>query len=109
VIERLRAPLETVAALYTHLLEQPDIEPLHRPDTGIVCFRVVPEGVGEDRLDSLQQHVYESFLAGGRRSISITQIDGRAVLRLVAISPGVTFEDVVETVEEVRTAAESFN
>ena len=108
VVQRLRAPLEAVRDLYAHLDEQPDIEPLHRPDTGILCFRIVPAGIGEDQIDPLQRYVYETILRGGERSISITELDGKTALRLVAISPGVTAEALRETVAEVRGIAESF-
>ncbi len=108
VVERLRAPLEAVRELFAYLDGQPDIEPLYRPDTGILCFRIVPAGLGEDRLNPLQQHVYETILRGGVRSISITELDGAIALRLVAISPSVTIESLMETVAEVRRIAESF-
>jgi glutamate/tyrosine decarboxylase-like PLP-dependent enzyme len=108
VIERLRAPLEAVRGLYDYLEGQPDTEPLHAPDTGIICFRIVPPGFAEDRLDQLQQHVYETILRGGERSVSITELDRGTALRLVAISPSVTLEALRETIAEVRSIAESF-
>ncbi len=44
VRERLRVPLEAIRKLAVHLDEQPDFETSHAPDTGIVCFRIVPKG-----------------------------------------------------------------
>ena len=81
---------------------------VHRPDTGILCFRVVPEGLSDDRLSALQQHVYETILQGGERSLSISELDGETCLRIVALSPSVTTEAVLETIALVRQIAESF-
>jgi L-2,4-diaminobutyrate decarboxylase len=107
VRERLRAPLEAVRRLSEYMKGEDDIELCQDPDTGILCFRIVPNGVPESELDGLQQVVYERIMAEGRRTISLTQMDGRTVLRLVAISPVVTFESMKETVAEVRRIATS--
>jgi glutamate/tyrosine decarboxylase-like PLP-dependent enzyme len=108
VIERLRAPLEAVRELHDYLDAQPDTEPLHMPDTGVICFRIVPAGLSEDRLDRLQRHIYETILWGGERSVSIIELGGAATLRLVAVSPSVTAAALKETVAEARSIAESF-
>ena len=105
VVERLRAPLEAIRDLAAYLEDQADMELCHRPDTGILCFRVIPEGYAEDRLDQLQQYIYERIMREGERSISLTQMDGRTALRLVAISPAVTTEAMIETIEKVRGIA----
>jgi L-2,4-diaminobutyrate decarboxylase len=107
VRERLRAPLEAVRRLSETMKGEDDIELCHDPDTGILCFRIVPDGIPESELDGLQQSIYTRIMAEGRRTISLTQMDGRTVLRLVAISPAVTFESMKETVAEVRRIAGS--
>jgi glutamate/tyrosine decarboxylase-like PLP-dependent enzyme len=106
VRERLRAPLEAIRRLSEYLKTLDDIELYHDPDTGILCFRMVPEGLPESERDRLQKSIYERIMAGGRRTISVTQLDGRTVLRLVAISPAVTFETMKETLTEVRRMAD---
>ncbi len=102
---RLAAPLTAMQRLADLLDGEPDMALVHRPDTGIVCFRVTPSGTPEAELDGLQQRIYEGLLGEGRRSISITRIDDRLVLRVVAISPGVTFNALEETIREIRTLA----
>jgi glutamate/tyrosine decarboxylase-like PLP-dependent enzyme len=82
-----------------------DVELCHEPDTGIMCFRILRVGFPETEIDRLQQSVYERIMAEGRRTISLTQMDGRTVLRLVAVSPAVTFEAMKETIDEVRRIA----
>jgi L-2,4-diaminobutyrate decarboxylase len=108
VVDRLRRPLEAIRTLHHELRAQPDIEVGHEPDTGILCFRVTPAAVPDEEHDRLQEHIYETILAEGKRLISITKLDGRAALRLVAISPNVTSEAMLDTVAEARRIAESF-
>jgi L-2,4-diaminobutyrate decarboxylase len=103
---RLAAPLAAIARFYDHCRAQADVETVHAPDTGILCFRVVPPGVPGERLDDLQNFVHREICAGGRRSISVTRLDGRTVLRVVAVSPAVTFEALLETLAEIRAVAE---
>jgi L-2,4-diaminobutyrate decarboxylase len=105
VVSRLRAPLIAVRGLYEALLDEPDVEPLHEPDTGILCFRVTPEGMADEDLDHLQTFVYQRILQEGERIISISNVGGAACLRAVAVSPAVTVEALLETVEEARRLA----
>jgi hypothetical protein len=56
----------------------------------------------------LQQYVYEQILERAERSISISKLDGRTVLRLVAISPKITGEDMIESVLFVRKLAKNY-
>jgi L-2,4-diaminobutyrate decarboxylase len=68
--ERLRAPLAAVKAFAKTLAGAPDVEICHKPDTGILCLRLVPEGVPRERLDALQLHIYDRIQAAGERSVS---------------------------------------
>jgi glutamate/tyrosine decarboxylase-like PLP-dependent enzyme len=108
VRERLRAPLAAITGFAEALTDVPDVELCHIPDTGVLCLRLVPEGVGPGRLDALQRHIYERMLASGERSVSITRVNGRAALRFVAVSPAVTAEALLESVEAAREAAKGF-
>ena len=106
--ERLRAPLAAVKTFADKLAGAPDIEICHRPDTGILCLRLVPEGIPPERLDALQLHIYNRIQAAGERSVSITRVGGRAALRFVAISPAVTADSLLETVEAARALVKDF-
>jgi len=109
VVQRLRAPLTTIRDIYNYLKDQQDIEVCHKPDTGILCFRVIPEGLEEDKLDELQQSIYKRILSEGKRSISMTQLDGRRMLRFLAISPVVDYNALMETISEIREKVKEFS
>jgi L-2,4-diaminobutyrate decarboxylase len=108
VRENLRAPLAAIRSLADHIGAQPDLELAHQPDTGILCFRITPGGFPEGELNRLQRHVFDTILAEGSRTISMTAHDGKTFLRLVAISPAVTSEALMETVSAVRALARTY-
>ncbi|MDH5468421.1 MAG: pyridoxal-dependent decarboxylase [Candidatus Aminicenantes bacterium] len=105
VVERLRLPLDAIQTLAEKLKEEEDIELCHQPDTGILCFRIVPQGFPEDNLSHLQKKIYEKIMAEGKRTISMTKLDDKTVLRLVAVSPSVTADSILETISCVRRLA----
>lgn len=108
VIQRLRAPLNAIKAVADDLENESHIEQCHRPDTGILCIRIVPQGFPEEHLDNLQKYVYESIKKEGKRSISMTRLDDKTVLRLVAISPCVTSKALMETISVVQALAKKY-
>jgi L-2,4-diaminobutyrate decarboxylase len=106
VRESLGAPLAAIRTLAAYVQDQADLELAHQPDTGILCFRVTPPGVPDKRLNELQETVYAGIMKRGQRSVSMTKLDGKTVLRLVAISPAVTSEALMATIAVVRTLAQ---
>lgn len=108
VVERLRSPLVAVKAAYETIREDPDIEVCHCPDTGILCFRVAPPDIPRDQLNQLQMYVYTRIMKEGQRCISVTRLEDTTVLRLVAISPQVTSEALLETVAAVKDVAREY-
>jgi L-2,4-diaminobutyrate decarboxylase len=108
VRQNIRAPLDAIRTIAGYIESQPDLELCHQPDTGILCFRITPAGLAEDELNHLQKHVYDSILAGGQRTIAMTRLDGRTVLRFLVISPQVTSEVLMETISVVRTLAQNY-
>ncbi|MBU7012071.1 MAG: aspartate aminotransferase family protein [Theionarchaea archaeon] len=108
VVERLCAPLIAVKTVAETLRSFKDIEVCHTPDTGILCFRMVPEGVPEHTLNQLHHNIYRRILAEGTRTISLTTLDEKTVLRLVAVSPAVTSEALMETVSHAQELAHEY-
>lgn len=107
LVKRLRVPLVAIKTLAESLKSEQnqDIELCHQPDTGILCFRITPEGFPDNQLDKLQLYIYNRITTEGKRSISLTELGGKTYLRLVAISPSVTNEALAETISVVRELA----
>jgi glutamate/tyrosine decarboxylase-like PLP-dependent enzyme len=108
VVQRLHAPLAAIRTLADYLEHEPDVELWHRPDTGILCFRFTPQGLPENQLDRLHAYLYAKVAAEGKRAVSLTRLEGRMVLRLVAISPSVSFEALMETISYIRTLTDEY-
>jgi len=105
LIERLRAPLSAAKTAAERLSGRNDIEIVCPPDTGILCFRVIPEISTGIRLDDLQQHIYNTLWDEGTKSVSLTTVAGRKALRLVTVSPAVQSEHLLETIRACRKIA----
>jgi len=115
VIERLRAPLQAIKDFYINLKNEKDIEIPHNPELGILCFRIIPEGFPEEELDKLQRYVYDRIMSERKRimserkrTISLSKLNNKAVLRVVAISPVVTSEALMDTIKIVRSIAKEY-
>jgi L-2,4-diaminobutyrate decarboxylase len=102
IIDDLRSPLNAIKTLANTLRTQSDIEVLHEPETGILCFRMIPKNQPKHDLDAPQNYLYQRIMSSGERSISITQLDGMSALRLVVVSPHTTYEDLSETIDILR-------
>jgi len=102
VIEGLQSLLVAIRALAETLNTHTDVEVLHQPDTGILCFRITPEGTPAQDLDALQHRLYQRIMSSGERSISMINLGGITALRLVVVSPYTTYEDLWETIQVLR-------
>jgi L-2,4-diaminobutyrate decarboxylase len=109
LIGRLKAPLAAIKETAKRIQREPGVELMVVPDTGILCFRVSPEGFLGESLDDLQEYIYSKIMSEGKRTISKTKLGRDTVLRLVAISPSMTADDLMETVDYARALAEEYN
>ena len=108
LIERLRAPLAAIKETADRIKEDQGVELSLSPDTGILCFRVIPEGFLREGLNDLQEYIYDRIMNEGTRTISKTKLGKDTVLRLVAISPSLTADDLMETVVYARSVSDKY-
>jgi len=108
ILEDLRQPLENVQALAKQLRTEDDFDCRHQPDTGILCFQHRPNHVPQDHWNELQTFIYESILNQGKRSISITRLGTATMLRILVISPNTHYDDLSETIDNIRSVGLQF-
>jgi L-2,4-diaminobutyrate decarboxylase len=108
LVDRLRKPIAAIKGFREELLKHPDVDPLHEPDTGILCYRVRQPALSPEDVDRLQEHIYRTIQKKGKRIISVTQVNGKPALRAVAISPEVTTRSLMNTVGEILQIAGAF-
>jgi L-2,4-diaminobutyrate decarboxylase len=109
VVERLRAPLTAIKEAADRIQHEPGIELSLHPDTGILCFRVTPEGFPKNKLNDLQEYVYDKVMQEGKRTISKSKLGEKSVLRLVAVSPVLSSKNLMETIEYARTIGMAYD
>lgn len=101
----LHAHLFAIRETARRLKQMDMVELCHAPDTGILCFRITPPHQSAPALNLLQRQIYDHIMATGERTVSLTQLDERTVLRLVVVSSAVTVEELMQTVLVARDFA----
>ncbi|MBD3413189.1 MAG: hypothetical protein GF421_02005 [Candidatus Aminicenantes bacterium] len=105
---RLRSPLEAVRRAALDIKKEDELELNVKPDTGILCFRVKPKDFPKEKLNSLQEFIYEHVMSQGEHTLSKTKLGEKTVLRLVAVSPKVQSRHLLETAFLCRTVAQTY-
>ncbi|MDB5655650.1 MAG: Diaminobutyrate-pyruvate transaminase & L-2,4-diaminobutyrate decarboxylase [Tardiphaga sp.] len=84
------------------LTDEPEFEPLHAPESNILCFRHQPAGLRLAELGDFQIEIRNWIRAGGRFFISKVDIDGVAALRVVFMNHEIKPEHVRLLLREIR-------
>jgi L-2,4-diaminobutyrate decarboxylase len=78
---------ETTQTLHAMLLGRDDFEPLHQPESNILCFRYLGRGGLSDKsVDELNSALRPSFNKNRSGWITSTVLDGRPVLRVTLMN-----------------------
>jgi len=73
--------------LHRLVADHPLFEAIHEPESNILCFRYLPEGIEGEALDELNRRVREAYNRSGEGWITTTMLDGRRVLRVTVMNP----------------------
>jgi L-2,4-diaminobutyrate decarboxylase len=81
--------VENTRLLHAKLVAAPDFEPLHRPESNILCFRFLPDHLPASgpEADTFQALLRERYNRSGRGWITATSLGGRRVLRVTMMNP----------------------
>ena len=113
-----RYGVRTLAAIYDHqcdlaramhhqLDEHPRFEPMHEPESNILCFRWIGDGShGDEALDAFNRELRESYNRSGAGWITGTTLGGRRVLRVTIMNPRTTEADLAEIIDGLDSQAE---
>jgi L-2,4-diaminobutyrate decarboxylase len=79
---------DTTHTLYEQVVEHPLFEPMHQPESNILCFRYIGETRRrEDELDALNFELRQRYNHSGQGWITMTVLGGRRVLRTTIMNP----------------------
>jgi L-2,4-diaminobutyrate decarboxylase len=82
--------------------DTPDFELAVEPEANIVCFRHVPEGVGD--LDDFQLRTRESVVHSGALYVVKTRLPAGVFLRITIINARTTESDLLDLLQAIREA-----
>ncbi|RLV50290.1 pyridoxal-dependent decarboxylase [Nocardioides mangrovicus] len=82
-----------------------DLELYQRPQLSTVVFRYAPDWLDEDALDEVNRQARRALVASGRAMVALTEIDGRAYLKLTLLNPATTVADLAAVLDLVREHA----
>jgi L-2,4-diaminobutyrate decarboxylase len=91
--------------LFDRLQEATDFEPMHVPESNILCFRHLPTGPGTvsaEHIDRFQTDLRSRYNASGRGWITSTVLEGRKVLRVTLINPATEPRHLDDMLEDLR-------
>ncbi len=96
--------LYDLASNFSELLKmQPDIElALPRPESNIICFRLMKNGWPEEMIEKVNVEVREKLIQEGNFFIVQTRIQGRLFLRMAIMNPFTTEKDLMELLKRLR-------
>jgi len=101
--------VDATSLLYQKLSQTTDFEPMHRPESNILCFRHLPErvrGRSPEEIDAFQGTLRERYNASGKGWITATVLEGRRVLRVTLINPRTEEEHLDRLIAGLREVGE---
>ncbi|MFJ5119802.1 pyridoxal phosphate-dependent decarboxylase family protein [Kitasatospora sp. NPDC088548] len=102
--EKIEYLCQLTEDIHRILVDEPDFEPVHRPEANILCFRHLPDGLGENEVHRLQLDIRNRLKIQGNFFISKVDIDGVAALRVVMMNHRTTTEHFRMLLGEIRRA-----
>lgn len=102
--------VDNALALHRALEDADDFEPVHAPQSNILCFRHLPahwRSLDPDAVDALQARLREAYNESGHGWITTTVLDDRRVLRVTLMNPATERRHLEALVVGLRETAEA--
>jgi aromatic-L-amino-acid decarboxylase len=102
---KIRSHINIASGLKDMILAEKDFELSAPVIINVVCFRYMPEGVNEDKLNIINEKLNHTLNDSGKIYLSHTSLDGKYTLRMVTGQTNVTFDHVRNAWEMIRSTA----
>lgn len=97
---------DVTRAMHDMLQAHPLFQPLHAPESNILCFRYTGDGTpGDLELDVVNRDLRERYNHSGAGWITATDLGGRRVLRVTIMNPRTSVDDVREIMDGLAREA----
>jgi len=98
---------DVALSMHMQLTLHPEFEPMHEPESNILCFRWIGDGShGDEALDSFNRALRESYNRSGEGWITATNLGPRRVLRATIMNPRTTEADIADIIAGLARQAE---
>ena len=95
--------------LAEEIKSSPDFELLAPVPVNLVCFRYKPNGMAEEKLDSINEALLNAINQEGKIFMTHTKLNGKYTLRWVGGHPELSFAHVSKAWERIQRHAISLN
>ena len=93
--------------MHDQLTAHAEFEPMHEPESNILCFRWIGDGShGDEALDVFNRELREAYNRSGGGWITATILGDRRVLRVTLMNPRTTEDDVAGIIDGLASQAE---
>jgi aromatic-L-amino-acid decarboxylase len=105
--EKIRQHIQFASMLKEMILKENDFEILAPVVINVVCFRFIPSGAEDDKINSLNEKLNHLLNDSGKIYLSHTVINGKYTLRMVTGQTNVTFGHVEKAWSLIKETARS--
>ncbi|MCF6216630.1 MAG: pyridoxal-dependent decarboxylase [Emcibacter sp.] len=85
--DHIRRHIDMTHQLAEIITQEPDFELLAPNPLALFCFRYHPEGLAENKLDALNERIFEAINDTGEIYLTQTRINGKYAIRFVSGAP----------------------
>ncbi|KAF4985905.1 hypothetical protein FDECE_16238 [Fusarium decemcellulare] len=85
----------------------PEWEILSSASLGVITFRYAPEGKTEDELEAVNTAVSKGLISSNIAGLLTTKVRGKVALRICALSPQLSLDDMSDIISEADNLAKS--
>jgi len=107
--EKIRYHISVAARLSELILKEKDFEILAPVIISVVCFRYIPAGADENKINEINEKLNHKLNDSGKLYLSHTALNGKYTLRMVTAQTNVTLEHVEKAWGLIMETARSFN
>jgi len=103
--KKIRYHINLASRLAEMISSEPDFEILAPVSLNVVCFRYLPSGITEDRLNAVNEKLNHILNDSGKIYLTHTTLNGKYTLRMVTGQTNVTLDHVGKAWDLIKRKA----
>ncbi len=96
-------PLALAQEIAPIIIDDPELELIHKPELGMLVFRYLPEGKHElNSLNELNIRIRKHLFESGKAVVAGTKVNGVQYLKFTLLNPKTRLEDLTEILQRIK-------